>query len=203
MNSAILLIATTNQGKLREVRAVLEIGGLQLTGLADHPSWDAPIEDAEDFEGNARLKALHYARLAGGWVVADDSGLEVDALDLQPGVRSARFSGPQCDDASNNRKLISLLREVPFERRTARFRCVLALANPEGVKATTSGTLEGFIRDDPAGANGFGYDPHFYIASEGRTAAELSAEQKNRISHRGQALRALVGAIERFVLGQG
>lgn len=200
VNPSNLLIATTNLGKLREVREVLDLPGLKLTCLADHPKWDEPIEDAEDFEGNASLKALHYAKLAGGWVVADDSGLEVDALDLQPGVRSARFGGPARDDAANNRKLISMLADVRLERRTARFRCAMALANDEGIQAIASGSVEGLIRDEPAGSNGFGYDPHFYVISEQKTSAELTSEHKNRISHRGEALRKLIPSIEQFLL---
>ena len=186
-----VVIATTNPGKLREIRQVL--GGLDVEWLTldDFKGLPDVEEDTPTFEANAAKKALENARATGLWTLADDSGLEVDALGGLPGVISARFAGPQQDDAANNAKLIAELRDVPQERRTARFRCALALAGPEGILASAEGVVEGRIIDQPRGQNGFGYDPHFLIPALGRTTAELDPEHKNRISHRGQALRAL------------
>lgn len=194
-----ILLATTNAGKLREVRAVLADLAVELTGLSDHSPVAEAVEDADTFEGNARIKALHYARLIGGWALADDSGLEVDALGGAPGVYSARYAGVPGDDAANNARLVGELRGVPREQRTARFRCVLALADPKEVRAVTSGTIEGVIVDEPRGENGFGYDPHFLVPELNKTTAELRAEKKNAISHRGQALRAMRAVIERLI----
>jgi XTP/dITP diphosphohydrolase len=162
----------------------------------------APVEDGATFARNAALKAVHYSRLSGRWALADDSGLEVDALEGAPGVRSARYAAAPAGagraqvDRANNRKLIAELKDVPLERRTARFRCALALADGEQVLATAEGTIEGLIVDEPRGSNGFGYDPHFFVPRLGRTTAELSPEHKNRISHRGQAVQRFREALE-------
>ena len=203
VSRAAILIATTNQGKLREVRAMLGGVPVRITTLTDYPSLPKPIEDASTFEGNASLKALHYAKLAGCLSLADDSGLEVDALGGAPGVHSARYAGPACDDAANNAKLIRELAGVPASRRAARFRCAVALASPREVLATATGVVNGVIVDVARGANGFGYDPHFFVPEHGMTTAQMPPEQKNRISHRGQALRAIRPAIERLVVGEG
>lgn len=197
-----LLIATTNPGKLKEVRAILAGLAVEWTTLRDHPDLPEAVEDADTFAENAALKAVHYSRLSSGWALADDSGLEVDALGGEPGVRSARFAGSACDDAANNAMLISRLRGVPPEDRTARFRCAVALAGPKGVVAQTTGAFEGVIVDQPRGANGFGYDPHFLVPDCGLTAAEMTAEHKNRLSHRGQAMRALRVPLERLLATQ-
>ncbi|MGB2984588.1 MAG: XTP/dITP diphosphatase [Phycisphaerae bacterium] len=194
-----ILIATTNRGKLREVRAILDHLPVHFTTLANYPNLPEPIEDAVTFEGNAKLKALHYARLTGCWTLADDSGLEVDALGGEPGTHSARYAGPECDVAANNAKVIKKLTGIPPEQRTARFRCAIALASPEEVVATATGAVEGMIVDDARGTNGFGYDPHFFVPEYGMTTAEMPPEQKNRISHRGEALRAIHPAIERML----
>lgn len=201
-----ILIATTNQGKLREFYTMLAGLPVELTALRDYPGLPEPLEDADTFEGNARLKALHYARATGSWTLADDSGLQVDALGGEPGVRSARYAargdeiGPgRCDDAANNARLIEKLAGVPPEKRTARFRCAIALASPDRVLETATGVVEGVIIDDPRGANGFGYDPHFFVPELKMTTAEMPLAQKNRISHRGRALRAIRPAIERLL----
>jgi XTP/dITP diphosphohydrolase len=193
-----LLIATSNRGKLREVQAVLESMPVRLKTTKDFPGIPEPIEDGVTFEENARKKALHYAGLTKCLTLADDSGLEVDALGGAPGVYSARYAGVRGDDAANNARLIAALSGVPAERRTARFRCVVALAIPDKVLAVASGAMEGLIVDDPRGHNGFGYDPHFFISEFGMTSAQLPPEQKNRISHRGRALAAIRCAIERM-----
>jgi XTP/dITP diphosphohydrolase len=186
-----ILIATGNPGKRREIEAVMADVPVDWVSLADMPDLPDCVEDADTFEANARKKALHYAGLSGLWTLADDSGLEVDALGGAPGVHSARYAGEPKSDARNNAKLVAGLTGVPDERRTARFRCVVALAEPGRVLATASGTIEGRIIDSPRGRNGFGYDPHFLIPDLGKTAAELPAAEKNRISHRGRALAAL------------
>lgn len=196
-----LLIATTNRGKLREVRAMLEGLPVKVVTLDDYPNLSAPIEDQDTFEANARLKALHYAHLTDCFTLADDSGLEVDALGGAPGVHSARYAGPQCDDAANNAKLIAELSGTPAGERTARFRCAMALAQDGRVLAIETGKIEGVIVDEPRGNNGFGYDPHFFVPQHGMTASEMPSEQKNRISHRGHALRAIRPTLERIVLG--
>lgn len=186
-----ILVATTNRGKLREVTAALGDLPLALVGLDDFPSIAAPEEDRDTFEANAELKALYYASATGRWTLSDDSGLEVDALGDAPGVHSAYYAGEPRSDAANNAKLIRELRAIPPERRTARFRCVLVLAQPGRVLLTASGSIDGRILDEPRGANGFGYDPLFFIPTLQRTAAELSPDEKNRVSHRGRALAAL------------
>jgi XTP/dITP diphosphohydrolase len=186
-----ILVATANPHKLREILQIMNDLPVRWSTLADHPPMSDPVEDGPTFEANAAKKALHYAACAGTWTLADDSGLEVDALGGAPGVHSARYAGPTQDAAANNAKLIAALRDVPLPRRTARFRCEVALAGPEGLLATASGTVEGLIVDEPRGGHGFGYDPHFLVPALGLTTAEMEPEQKNRLSHRGEALRAL------------
>ena len=186
-----LLIATTNAGKRREIAAVLADLPVTCIHLADLGPLPEPVEDGVTFLANATKKAVYYARLAQRLTLADDSGLEVDALDGAPGVYSARYAGASADDAANNAKLVAALRGIPADQRTARFRCVLVLADAERILATTQGTVEGVIVDAARGANGFGYDPHFLVPTLGKTTAELAPEEKNRISHRGQAVRAM------------
>lgn len=190
-----ILLATHNAGKVREIQQLAARRGWQWRGLDDLSGVPEAVEDAETFAENARRKALHYAAATGLPTLADDSGLEVDRLGGAPGVRSARFAGAPRDDAANNRKLVAALAGIPLERRTARFRCVLALAGSEGILAETQGMVAGLILDEPRGSNGFGYDPHFLIPSLGRTMAELPSNEKNAISHRGQALRAMLPKI--------
>lgn len=195
----VILLATTNSGKLAEARAFLSDLPVRWLSLHDVASLPEPVEDADSFEGNARIKALHYAKLADGWALADDSGLEVDALDGAPGVHSSRFAGPARDVRANNAKLVAALADVAPDRRTARFRCVVALANPSGVIATARGTLEGLIVDDARGEHGFGYDPHFLVPELGLTTAQMSPKQKNHISHRGRALRSIRPHLEQLL----
>jgi len=190
-----LLVATSNPGKVREFAAALEGEGFEVVGLEHLDDPPEVEETGATFEANARLKAEAYSRLTDLPVVADDSGLEVDALDGAPGIRSARYGGPGLDDQGRNRKLLEALGETPPERRTARFRCVLALARSGRTIATFEGTIEGRILDAPRGANGFGYDPLFFHPESGCTTAELTTEAKQRVSHRGTAIAALVRAI--------
>lgn len=197
-----LLLATGNPGKLRELRALVAGTPLECVGLAEFPQVPVAEEPGATFAENACLKALHYAEHTGLWTLADDSGLEVDALDGAPGVLSARYAGTPSDDAANNRKLVAALAGVAPARRTARFRCAMALAEPGRVRAETTGAFEGVIIDAPRGTNGFGYDPHFFVPDLGRTAAELPSDLKNRRSHRGQALRAMLPQLVALLGGQ-
>jgi len=196
-----ILLATGNPGKAKEMREILGEagdglpGGIRWRRLSEFEGWPEPVEDGDTFRANAEIKARHYARLSGMWTIADDSGLEVDALNGGPGVRSARYAGMPRSDQANNALLVERLAGVPAERRSARFRCVVVLSDGEKVLADGEGTVEGQIIDRPRGHNGFGYDPHFWIAPAGMTAAEMPPDQKNAISHRGQALRRLREAL--------
>ncbi len=201
MSHVSLLVATMNKGKLREVQSLLAGESVEIATLADFPDWPAAVEDGETFEDNARKKAIYYSALSGRITLTDDSGLVVDALDGGPGVYSARFAGPSCDDVENNRKLIQMLTDVPQATRTARYCCTVAVARSGKVIATASGTLEGCVIDEPRGQRGFGYDPHFLVAELNETAAELTPEHKNRISHRGQALRAILPQLRAVLRG--
>lgn len=192
MTRRIIVFATTNPGKLREGRAILAHLPFDVRGLSDYPPIEPPEETGDTFEANARLKARFYALALGEWVVADDSGLEVDALGGAPGVHSARFAGAGATDAHNNAKLVAALAEVPAAKRTARFHCCAVLASPDEVRLVTHGRIEGTIIDEPRGENGFGYDPHFLATEFGVTTAEMPPETKNRVSHRGRAFAELV-----------
>ncbi len=182
-----LLIATHNPGKIREYQTLLADLPLTVTSLqAEQIDYDVE-ETGATFTENAVLKAKTYAHLSGLWTWSDDSGLEVDALDGRPGVYSARYAGPNATDQDRYQKLLVELRQRPDQPRTARFRCVIALALPNGEIHTIDDTLEGVISAQPSGEHGFGYDPVFFIPELGKTMAELPADQKNRISHRGKA----------------
>ncbi|HOA71897.1 MAG TPA: RdgB/HAM1 family non-canonical purine NTP pyrophosphatase [Phycisphaerae bacterium] len=190
-----ILLATGNPGKAKEMREILAgdddtVVWRHLKEFADR-RWPEPVEDGETFMANAELKARYYARLSGLWTIADDSGLVVDALGGEPGVRSARYAGEPKSDAANNALLVRKLAGVPDEKRTARFCCAVALSDGERVLARAQGVVEGRIIDQPRGTNGFGYDPHFWVPEFGMTTAEMAPEQKHAISHRGQALRLL------------
>jgi len=200
--TARLCIATRNPHKLEEIRALVSDLDVDVTSALEDPRCTDVDEDAPTLAGNAEKKARWVAAFTGSPSLADDTGLEVDALDGAPGVVSARWAGPACDAADNVRKLLSLLEGVPEPRRTARFRCVVALATPspegdrmrfpERVAACRvtlhEGRLEGRIAFAPRGSGGFGYDPVFLVPDLGRTLAELGADEKNEISHRGRAL---------------
>lgn len=192
MSRGRLLVATRNEGKLVELRALLDDFGLQLETLAGHPEAGDVRESGKTFDENARIKASAAARATGLWAIADDSGLEVAALGGAPGVRSARYAGVHGDDAANNARL---LRELDGKTdRHARFVCAMALAQPDGeIEATASGVCEGEITNAPRGTAGFGYDPVFApTVFPDRTMAELGRAEKNAISHRGAALRAFL-----------
>ena len=185
-----LLVATHNAGKVREYRQLLADLPLEVTYL-DEEGVDFDVEETgKSFTENAVQKATAYAEATGLWTWADDSGLEVDALDGAPGVYSARYAGPGASDRDRYLKLIDELRSIGDAPRTARFRCVVAICLPDGEAHTTDGRVEGLIIDEPRGDGGFGYDPIFYLPDRDATMAELSQETKNQISHRGQAARA-------------
>ena len=190
-----ILVATTNPGKITELRALLN-ADVEWVGLSDYPHAPEVEEDGQTFAENARKKAIAYARATGLWTLSDDSGLVVDALGGQPGVRSARFAemgGPdrRAVDRHNIEKVLQLLQDVPSDKRTARFVCHLCLAGPDQVLIETSGILEGRILDHPLGEKGFGYDPIFWVPSLNKTVAQLESEEKNALSHRGNAIRKL------------
>jgi XTP/dITP diphosphohydrolase len=198
-----ILLATGNPKKAREMQEILRTadpgGQIRWRLLSEFTGWPQAVEDKATFLDNARIKARHYARWSGLWTVADDSGLEVDALNGEPGVRSARYSGEPSNDAANNALLIQRLAGVPPERRSARFRCVVALSDGQKTLAWAEGTVEGRIVDTPRGSNGFGYDPHFWVEQAGMTTAQMPSEQKHAISHRGQALRRLREQLSRLL----
>ena len=201
-----VLLATGNPHKLDEVRPVLKPLGIDVVGLDTLDEIPPePVEDGDTFEANARIKAIGYAHATGQICLADDSGLEVDGLDGAPGVYSARWSGEGGNraerDAANNRKLVTLVSEVPESERAARFVCAMCLASPDGeVLAESRGNFEGSILLQPRGSNGFGYDPHLLVEGDDRTSAELSSEEKNARSHRGQASVLMADLIARGAL---
>jgi XTP/dITP diphosphohydrolase len=201
-----ILLATGNLKKAREMQEILgaeDLGGqVRWRLLSEFSGWPEAVEDGATFMANAELKAGHYARWSGLWTIADDSGLEVDALGGEPGVYSARYAGEPSDDAANNALLIQRLANVPPERRTARFRCAVALSDGRQTLARAEGTVEGRIIDTPLGVNGFGYDPHFWVEQAGMTTAQMSPERKHAISHRGQALRRLREPLLRIIRNQ-
>ena len=184
-----LLVATHNQGKIKEYSILLADLPLEVTSLEDEGVTVDVEETGSTFAENAILKAKTYAEMTGLWTWADDSGLEVDALDGRPGVYSARYAGPDATDRDRYLKLIDELQHTDGVR-TARFRCVVALCTPDGRSFTREGAVEGEIIDTPRGAHGFGYDPVFWMTEHGATMAELPPEVKNQISHRGQAAQA-------------
>ena len=197
-----LLVATGNAGKAREFRQMLGADRFAWSDLSKFPSVPEVEETGRTFRANACLKAAAYARHAGMWTLADDSGLEVDALGGSPGVLSARWAQVNdagTGDADNNALLLRQIRDIPDDRRTARFVCVLALARPDGrVILTVRDAVEGRIIHESRGTNGFGYDPLFLIESLDKTTAELPPDEKHRISHRGKALRRLREAMTRL-----
>lgn len=194
-----LLIATRNPGKLVELQALLDTD-LPLEVLPLPEAAPEVEETGHTFAENALLKAQTIAAWSGEWVLADDSGLEVDALDGAPGVYSSRYAGPGARDADRIAKLLEALREIPPERRSARFRCVAAIAAPDARVWTVDGTCEGTIATAPRGDQGFGYDPVFYLPLYQATMAELAPEVKNRISHRAHALAAAREVLSRLCL---
>lgn len=187
-----LLIASNNEGKIKEIREVFSGLDYEIISMKDMGLDLTIIEDQPDFSGNSFKKASEVSKQAGEIVLADDSGLEVEALGNKPGVRSARFAGEYATDEENNEKLLSLLKHIPAERRRARFRCVLTMYWPNGFYFQTEGTCHGKIGFTPAGSEGFGYDPLFILEGFQKTMAQLTIEEKSKISHRALALKALL-----------
>ena len=198
-----ILLATSNVHKLQEVREILEPMGFHVDGLETlRKSIEEPVEDADTFAGNARLKALAYAKATGKRCMADDSGLSVDVLGGKPGVYSARFAGVGTTreerDSANNALLLSKLQHTSESERSARFVCAMCVADPDGtVVGESEGTFEGVITLEPRGTNGFGYDPLLYVQDAQKTSAEMTSDEKNARSHRGEAVRNII-----FCFGQ-
>ena len=186
-----LLVATTNPGKLREIRSILTANGLELIALTDLAPITEPEETGETFAENARLKACYYAAQSGLRTVAEDSGLVIDALDGEPGVRSARFLRADASYPERFTAIFAQLAARPERPRTARFVCAVAVADGDRIVFETTGKVEGLIADAPSGTGGFGYDPIFYYPAYGTTLAEVTEEAKLAVAHRGQAFRAL------------
>ncbi len=186
-----IIFATGNEGKMKEIRLILEDLGLEILSMKEAGIQTEIREDGSGFEENAVIKARAVMELSGSIVLADDSGLEVDYLNKEPGIYSARYLGEDTSYHVKNRSLIDRLEGVPDEKRTARFVCAIAAALPDGRVLTTRRTMEGIIGYEERGEGGFGYDPIFYLPEYGCSTAELSMEKKNELSHRGKALRAM------------
>lgn len=186
-----IIFATGNENKMKELRQIMEDLPVEILSLKQAGITADIVEDGTTFEENALIKAKAIAEITNEIVLADDSGLEIDALNKEPGIYSARYMGEDTSYRIKNQNLIERLEGVAEEKRTARFVCAIAAAFPEGEVLTTIGTIEGRIAHEEKGENGFGYDPIFYVPEFGCTTAELSEEEKNRISHRGNALRAM------------
>lgn len=194
-----IVVGTHNRGKVAEIAAALAALPVEIIDMDGFPDVPEAEETGDTFAANAVLKATHYALHTGRPCLADDSGLEVDALNGAPGVYSARYAGPGGGDAACNAKLLDELAGVPADRRTARFRCVLAYVDPDGTLLTAEGTCEGLILDGPRGTGGFGYDPLFLYPGAGKTLAEMTLAEKNAVSHRGQAVRNMAAALARYL----
>jgi XTP/dITP diphosphohydrolase len=194
-----LIIATTNKGKLKEIKELLSEFDLKITSLADYPDAPEIIEDGRTFSQNALKKAATIAIYTGKLTLGEDSGLEVKALGNQPGIFSARFSGPQATDKKNNLKLQRSLRDVPLKKRQARYRCCAALVDGKGIIDVVSGQCSGLIALRPKGKNGFGYDPLFFLPRYHGTFGELDPSIKTKISHRSRALKKIKISLQQYL----
>ena len=186
-----MIIATRNKGKIREIREALKGLDLRIHALSDFSGVPEIEEDGKSFTENALKKARFYSKYFGKLTIADDSGLEVDSLDGLPGIYSARYAGEGASSQENNRRLLREMQGLPISKRGARFQCILAVASPDGKEITVEGSCKGKIGFKEKGRRGFGYDPLFILPTRGKTMAELSLEEKNKISHRGKALKKL------------
>jgi len=193
-----IVLATNNAGKLRELQAMLQPLGFSVLPKAEFTSEEV-VEDGDSFVANALLKARHASQVSGLAAIADDSGIEVDALAGAPGIHSARYAGAQAGDMDNLNKLLEAMQHVPDAQRSARYRCALVYVRnaQDSAPVICEASWEGSITRVPAGTGGFGYDPIFWLPEQGCTAAEISAELKNRLSHRGQALKKLLESLSR------
>lgn len=196
-----VIVATKNLGKAKDFEALFRPFGYEVLTLLDIDEEIDVEETGSTFEENAILKAETVAKLLNTAVIADDSGLEIDALNGEPGVYSARYAGGEKSDSANIDKVLEKMKGVPEEKRHARFRCVLAIAAPGKETKTFSGTCEGYIIEERIGENGFGYDPIFWVPSEGRTLAELQPQEKAAISHRGNAMREMQLSLSKLLSG--
>jgi XTP/dITP diphosphohydrolase len=194
-----VVVASGNKGKIREIRNALKGFGLRIYALSDFQDVPEVEEDGGSFTENALKKARFYSKLFGQLTIADDSGLEVDSLKGLPGIYSARYAGEKASGRENNQKLLKEIQGVPISKRGARFKCVIAITSPDGRGATAEGSCKGRIGFKEKGRKGFGYDPLFILPKYGKTMAELTLEEKNRVSHRGKALRKLKKIIPAFV----
>ena len=194
-----VIFATGNQGKMKEIREILGDLDIELLSLKDAGIHADIVEDGKTFEENAQIKARTICNLTGEIVLADDSGLEIDYLNKEPGIYSARYAGEDTSYDIKNQMLLDRLQGVPKEKRTARFVCAIAAVVPGHEPFVVRGTIEGYIGDKPAGENGFGYDPIFYVSDLDCSTAELSPEDKNARSHRGNALRAIREELKNYI----
>lgn len=194
-----IVFATSNEGKMREIRELLKDLGMEILSMKEAGVRIDIEEDGDTFEANALIKARAVWEQTGGIVLADDSGLEVDALNKEPGVYSARYMGEKTSYEIKNWNLIHRLNGVADEKRSARFVCVIAAVLPDGRTLSVRDTMEGRIAYEPAGDEGFGYDPILFLPGRGKTSAEISMEEKNKISHRGKALRAMKACLEKEI----
>lgn len=192
-----MIFATGNENKMKEIREILGALPLEILSMKEAGISADILEDGKTFEENALIKARAICKLAGEMVLADDSGLEIDYLNKEPGIYSARYMGEDTSYHIKNKSLIDRLEGVPDEKRTARFVCAIAAVFPDGKELVVRGTVEGIIGYEEKGENGFGYDPIFYLPERGCTTAELPPEEKNSISHRGNALRLMKDLLER------
>jgi XTP/dITP diphosphohydrolase len=193
-----VIVATHNKGKVREIREALKGLGLRIYSLSDFPNVNVIEEDGRSFTENALKKARFYSKLYGKLTIADDSGLEIDILKGLPGIYSARYAGEGASDRDNNQKLLREMEGIPSSKRGAKFKCSIAIVSPNGREAVVEGVCKGKIGFKEIGKKGFGYDPLFILPQYGKTMAQLSLKEKNRISHRGKALRKLRKLIEGF-----
>lgn len=193
-----MIFATGNPGKMKEIKEIMADTGAEILSMKEAGIEADIVEDGKTFEENAVIKAKAIAAFTRDIVLADDSGLEVDYLNKEPGVYSARYLGEDTSYDIKNQAILDRLSGVPKEKRTARFVCAIAAAMPDGEVLVTRETIEGYIGKKPAGTNGFGYDPIFYVEEYGCSTAELSEEQKNAVSHRGKALRAMKEQLNRY-----
>ena len=193
-----VVVASGNKGKIREIRNALKGFGLRIYALSDFQDVPEVEEDGNSFTENALKKARFYSKLFGKLTIADDSGLEVDSLKGMPGIYSARYAGERASGRENNQKLLREIQGVPISQRGARFKCIIAMTSPDGREAIAEGSCKGRIGFKEKGRKGFGYDPLFILPKYGKTMAELTLEEKNRVSHRGKALRKLKKIIKTF-----
>jgi len=195
-----LIVATRNKGKYHEIKEILADMPFNVMSMEDMNLYVDIVENGKTFEENSLIKAREVCKLVNEIVIADDSGLEVDYLNGQPGIYSSRFGGENATDREKNKILLAMLEGVPFEKRKASFVCVIAVVYPEGNYFTVKGTCDGYIGFKPEGRNGFGYDPLFYMPEYGMTTAQMEPEEKHKISHRGKALKLMVEELKKSIL---